>query len=91
MYELEANAHRAAVALNIPEGNIGSGAIIVEDKQCIFTWDAASAATKPPVRIYADTFRLGSAVALRPEFGPAQLFEVVECSLIPADGCGSQV
>ncbi|MFY7746265.1 MAG: hypothetical protein ACOVQY_12610 [Erythrobacter sp.] len=86
LHELAANRARAVVAREGPEGGVVAGAAIVEDQQCIFTWDEAVADRLLPIRLYAESFRLGATIALRPGSGPAQLFEVVECRPIPAAG-----
>lgn len=83
MHELAANRQRAVVARELPEGGVIAGALEVKDQQCIFTWSEGAAGAAPPTRLYGNSFHLGVTVALRPGSGPAELFQVVECGLLP--------
>lgn len=84
MHEFTANRHRAVVKREISGETEVRGSLVLKDKQCICTWADQHSDSVPDIRLIGASFELGAMVALRPGFGPAQLYEVVECYPLPA-------
>jgi hypothetical protein len=80
LHELSAGKQPAAVECVI-DGQISAwGTVTLQDNQCTLILCHGVDNGPLPVRLYGTSFSLGSTVALRPGFGPAQLFEVVRCT-----------